>query len=162
MIREVVDLPDFKDSAAWISQVLTPQISPREVADSLLLLKALGLIETVEGRMRPAEKTLMSDECVRSVKVLEYHRQMIQLGVDSMVRFGSSDREISGTTLRMNRGDVLIVKKLLKEFRKKILNLAANSTNADQIYQLNFQFFPLIIPNREGYSHKERGENDEV
>ena len=40
------------------------------------------------------------------------------------------------------------MKILLKEFRKKLLNLAVNSANADQIYQLNFQFFPLVIPDR--------------
>lgn len=149
VIREIVDLPDFKNSSKWIARVLLPQISPREAADSIQILKFLGLIEkSDDGKYHPVEKTLTTDERVRSVKALEYHRQMIQNASESMVRFRSDEREISGTTLRMNSEDVQNVKKLLKEFRKKVLNIAANSVEADQIYQLNFQFFPLILTDR--------------
>jgi uncharacterized protein (TIGR02147 family) len=148
VIREIVDLPDFKNSSKWISRVLVPQISSREAADSIQLLKLLGLIEKNDGKFHPVEKTLTTDERVRSVKALEYHRQMIQNASESMVRFRSEEREISGTTLRMNSEDVQNVKKLLKEFRKKLMNIAANSIDSDQIYQLNFQFFPLVLTDR--------------
>lgn len=147
-IREVVDLPDFKNSVKWISRILSPQVTMQEVADSLNLLKKLGLIRKNEGRYQQNENTLETDERVRSVKVIEYHRQMIQLGAESMTRFPSNERDISGTTLRISREDVQNVKVLLREFRKKLLNLAVNSADADQIYQLNFQFFPLVIPDR--------------
>ena len=147
-IREIVDLPDFKNSVKWISRILTPQITMQDVADSLDLLKKLGLIQKKEGRYQQSENILETDERVRSVKVAEYHRQMIQLGAESITRFPGNERDISGTTLRISREDVQNVKILLKEFRKKLLNLAVNSANADQIYQLNFQFFPLVIPDR--------------
>ena len=151
VIREIVELPDFKNSPEWISHVLVPKISPVEVVESLSLLRSLGLIEVDGGHMSAAEKTLVTDERVRSIKALEYHRQMIQNGMESMVRFTGDEREISGTTLRMNSNDVQNVKKLLKEFRKKMLNLAANGVESDQVYQLNFQFFPLVRANRDGY-----------
>ncbi len=149
-IREIVDLPDFKNSVKWISRILSPQITMQDVADSLNLLKKLGLIQKKEGRYQQSENILETDERVHSVKVAEYHRQMIQLGTDSITRFPSDERDISGTTLRISRQDVQNVKVLLREFRKKLLNLAVNSANADQIYQLNFQFFPLVIPDRKG------------
>jgi len=147
-IREIVDLPDFKNSVKWISRILSPQITMQDVADSLDLLKKLGLIQKKEGRYQQNENTLETDERVQSVKVAEYHRQMIQLGAESITRFPGNERDISGTTLRISREDVQNVKVLLREFRKKLLNLAVNSANADQIYQLNFQFFPLVIPDR--------------
>jgi uncharacterized protein (TIGR02147 family) len=156
VIREIVDLPDFKNSSKWISRVLVPQISSREAADSIQLLKLLGLIEKSDGKFHPVEKTLTTDERVRSVKALEYHRQMIQNASESMVRFRSEEREISGTTLRMNSEDVQNVKKLLKEFRKKLMNIAANSIDSDQIYQLNFQFFPLVLTDRKARLIEER------
>ncbi len=149
-IREIVNLPDFKNSVKWISRILTPQITMQDVADSIYLLKKLGLIEKVNGRYQQIENSLETDERVRSVKIMEYHRQMIQLGAESMTRFPSEERDISGTTLRISREDVQHVKMLLKEFRKKLLNLAVNSANADQIYQLNFQFFPLVVTDRRG------------
>lgn len=147
-IREIVDLPDFKNSVKWISRILSPQIPMQDVADSLNLLKKLDLIQKKEGHYQQNENTLETDERVQSVKVAEYHRQMIQLGAESITRFPGNERDISGTTLRISREDVQNVKVLLREFRKKLLNLAVNSANADQIYQLNFQFFPLVTPDR--------------
>lgn len=149
-IREIVDLPDFKNSVKWISRILTPQITMQDAADSIDLLKKLGLIQKSDGRYKQSESLLETDERVRSVKVAEYHRQMIKLGADSITTFPSEQRDISGTTLRISRQDVHNIKVLLKEFRKKLLNLAAHSTDADQIYQLNFQFFPLVLSDRRG------------
>lgn len=155
-IREIVDLPDYKNSTKWISRVLNPQITPQEAAESLSLLKRLGLIVKKDGHLSPSEKTLATDERVHSVKAVEFHRQMIRLGAESITRFLSGEREISGTTIRIARQDVQNVKLLLREFRKKILNLAANSANADQIYQLNFQFFPLVATDRKSRLVDER------
>ena len=157
-VREIVELPDYRNSTKWISRVLCPQISLKEAADAIQLLKSLGLIEKIDGKFCPVEKTLATDERVHSVKAVEYHRQMIGLGAESMTRFPSEEREISGTTLRIAGEDVQNIKMLLKEFRKKVLNLAANSANADQIYQLNFQFFPLAATDRKGRLFDEREE----
>ena len=147
-IREIVDLPDYKNSAKWIARVLCPQITPFEASQSLLLLKRLGLVTKVDGKLQPAERTIATEPQVHSVKAIEFHRQMIQRGAEAIVRFKSDEREISGTTLRISRQDAANVKMLLREFRKKMLALAVNSSDADQIYQLNFQFFPLIITDR--------------
>ena len=149
-IREIIALPDFKNSAKWIARVLCPQITPFEASQSLLLLKRLGLVAKVDGRIEQAERTLATEHQVHSIKALDYHRQMIQRGSESMTRFKCDEREVSGTTLRMSRQDIQNVKMLLREFRKKLMVLAADSTEADQIYQLNFQFFPLVAPDRSG------------
>ena len=149
-IKEIVELPDFRNSTKWVSRVLCPQIPVQEVADALSLLKKLGLIDKNEGKLRSVEKTLATDENVRSVKAADYHRQMIQLGAESITRFGSKEREISGTTLRIARQDVDAIVALLKDFRRKVLSLASNSANSDQVYQLNFQFFPLVHTERKG------------
>jgi uncharacterized protein (TIGR02147 family) len=149
-IREVVDLPDFKNSAKWIARILCPQITAFEASQSLQLLKRLGLVEKKNGRLQPTQRTIATEHQVHSVKALDYHRQMITRGAESITRFESDRREVSGTTLRMSHRDVQHVKILLREFRKKMLALAANSNEADQIYQLNFQFFPLVTPDRTG------------
>lgn len=147
-IRELVELPDYRNSSKWISRVLNPHIGIQDAADSVNLLKRLGLIEKKDGGYRSVNKTLATDECVRSVKVVEFHRQMIQLGSESMTRFPSDEREVSGTTLRIKKEDARSIIAMLRELRKKALTLASSSENADQIYQLNFQMFPLVITDR--------------
>jgi uncharacterized protein (TIGR02147 family) len=146
VIREIVELDGAKNSSRWIARVLNPSISSMDATDAINLLKRLGLIEKKSGKYTSVEKTLATDERVRSVKVLEFHRQMIQLGLESMTRFSSEEREVSGTILRISKEDMNNIRTLLREFRKKVLSLAAKSADADQIYELNFQFFPLITP----------------
>ncbi len=147
-IKELIELPDYKNSSKWIGRVLSPQISANEAADSINLLKRVGLIEKQDGAFRPVNKVLVTDERVRSVKVIEYHRQMIQLGADSITRFRPEEREVSGTTIRVNKEEFRSVVAMVRELRRKLLALAAKSTDGDQIYQLNFQLFPLVNTDR--------------
>ncbi len=155
-IREIVELPDFRNSATWISKALCPEISSFEASQSLQLLKKLGLIDMKEGKLHSADHIIATNNQVHSVKAAEFHRQMIQRASEAITRFPSDEREISGTLLRISRRDVLHIKTLLREFRKKLLSIASNSATADQVYQLNFQFFPLVIPERTNHPVVER------
>lgn len=148
-IREIVSLPDFQFSPDWVADSLSPSITPAEAAESLSLLSSLGLIAQQRDRSwTQVEKTMATDPRVKSVMVSQFHREMIRLGAESLTRFPAKDREISGTTLRVSEGDLDKIKSWLREFRMKILGLAAQSAGADQVFQLNFQFFPLLKPRR--------------
>jgi uncharacterized protein (TIGR02147 family) len=157
-VREIVALPDYKHSSKWIARILEPEISIEEAEQSLKLLKKLGFIKKKKGNWTPVSKTIKTDAQVRSVKVAQYHREMIRLGGESITRFPSDQREISGTTLRIAQKDVPKFKSLLREFRKQLLGLAEASKKADQIYQLNFQFFP-IVKSKRPLRLKKKGEN---
>lgn len=150
-IREIVSLPDFQFSPDWVADALSPSITPDEAAESLSLLKTLGLIAMQKDRSwTQVEKTMATDARVKSVMVSQFHREMIRLGGESLSRFSGKDREISGTTLRVSEPDMEKIKTWLREFRMKILGLAAQSAGADQVYQLNFQLFPLVKAKRTG------------
>jgi uncharacterized protein (TIGR02147 family) len=143
-IREVVALPDAKSSSKWIARALQPNITPKEAAHSLRLLRRLGLIRKINEQWQPAESAIQTDPTVVSVKAANFHRQMIQLGGESVSRFPADQREISGTTLRIAKRDIAKFKELLRAFRSQLLNLAQQSPAADAVYQLNYQFFPLV------------------
>lgn len=148
-IREIVSLPDFQFSPEWVSDALSPSITPEEAAESLTLLKALGLIAMNHDRTwTQVEKTMATDARVKSVMVSQFHREMIRLGGESLSRFPGKEREISGTTLRVAEADLEKIKTWLHDFRMKILGLASQSAGADQVYQLNFQLFPLVKSRR--------------
>ena len=150
-IREVVSLPDFQFSPDWVADALSPSITPGEAAESLSLLKSLGLIAMNRDRTwTQVEKTIATDARVKSVMVSQFHREMIRLGGESLSRFPGKEREVSGTTLRVAEADLDKIKIWLREFRMKILGLASQSAGADQVYQLNFQFFPLVKSKRSG------------
>jgi uncharacterized protein (TIGR02147 family) len=147
-IREITALPDFKNSSLWISRVLTPPITHGDAGASLRLLKKLGFIRKTKDGWKPVEKTMQSDPEVSHVYAARFHREMIRLGMESISRFKHDLREISGTTLRLSRHDIPRVKTFIQNFRRQLLDFAASSESADQVYQLNFQFFPLVKPER--------------
>jgi uncharacterized protein (TIGR02147 family) len=157
-VREITALPDFKNSSLWISRVLMPAIDRQDAAASLRLLKKLGFIRKTDGGWEPVEKTMQSDPEVSHVYAARFHREMIRLGMESISRFTHDLRDISGTTLRLSRHDIPRVKTLLQNFRRQLLDFAASSENADQVYQLNFQFFPLIKPERPSRVKDREGE----
>lgn len=147
-IREITALPDFKNSSLWISRILTPPIEHADAAASLRLLKKTGFIRKTEHGLKPAEKTMQTDPEVSHVYAGKFHREMIRLGMEAISRFSHEHREISGTTLRLSGTEIPKVKTLLQNFRRQLLDFAASSQDADQVYQLNFQFFPLVRPDR--------------
>jgi len=157
-IREITALPDFKNSSIWVSRILTPPIDPKDAAASLNLLKRLGLIRKTENGWKPVEKTMQSASEVHHVYAARFHREMIGLGMEAISRFAPKLREISGTTLRLSGNDIPRVKILLQNFQRQLLDFAASSQDADQIYQLNFQFFPLVKPNRPNVIKKRKTE----
>jgi len=147
-IREMTGLPDFKNSSLWISRVMTPPIRHKDAAVSLDLLKRLGFIRKTEGRWKPVEKVMQSNPELHHVYASRFHRDMIKLGMEAIDRFSHEYREISSTTMRINGNDIPEFKKMLQDFRRQMLDFAANSQNADQVFQLNFQLFPLVNPVR--------------
>lgn len=147
-IREMTGLPDYKNSSLWISRVMTPSVSHKQAAESLTLLKRLGFIDKKEGRWKPVEKVMQSNPELRHVYASRFHKDMINLGMESIDRFSHEYREISSTTMRINGKDIPAFKKMLQNFRLQMLDFAANSQDADQVFQLNFQFFPLVNPVR--------------
>lgn len=147
-IREITALPDFKNSSLWISRVLIPQIAHKDAASSLAMLKKLGFIRKTEKGWEPVERIIQSDTDVYHVYAGAFHREMIRLGMEAINRFPHGLREISGTTLRISKDDIARAKTLLQNFRRQLLDFAASSQDADQVYQVNFQFFPLVKPDR--------------
>ena len=141
-------MPDARNSSKWIARAIQPNITPREAALSIRLLRRLGLIEKHGDGWRPVNATIRSDAAVTSVKAAHFHRQMIQLGAEAITRFPASQREISGTTLRIVKSDVPKLKDLMRNFRGELLAMAEHSEKADAVYQMNFQFFPLVKENR--------------
>jgi uncharacterized protein (TIGR02147 family) len=147
-VREIVMLPDFKKSSKWIAKVLTPSITSLQAAQSLTLLKKTGLLRKKNGKWAQSEPVIATDPQVGSIVAARHHRRMIALGIEAMDRFEENEREISGTTLRIAGKDVPALREKIREFRKQLLGFAEQSRNADQVYQMNIQFFPIAALKR--------------
>lgn len=131
-----------------MARVLEPEIKEEEVSKALNVLDRAGLIKKDQGQWKAIDKTVKTDREVQSLKVAKFHEQMIDLSKKAMYEIPSEKREISGTTIRIPSDILPQIKDILYEVRQNILSLAENSKDPDQIYQLNFQLFPLVKTDR--------------
>jgi uncharacterized protein (TIGR02147 family) len=53
------------------------------------------------------------------------------------------EREISATSMAIKFERMPKIKKEMRAFRKKIMEIAAQDPDPERVYQMNIQFFPM-------------------
>ena len=144
-IFELLAFEEASDDPKWLSQNLIPRVPEKKVVNSLKLLESLELIAFDEalGRLTPVEDTIQTASELRSLVIKTYHREMIHLGLDALIAMPAKERDISSVTISIEKSKINEIKKLTREYRKALMDLAAPGTAKDQVYQVNIQAFPL-------------------
>ena len=147
VIRELVTAVNFKGDYKTLGRAVVPPLSPVEAEKSVKLLLDLAFIEkTDSGRYTKSAATLTTGPLVRSIAVANYHKAMMQRASESIERFPSDQRDISGLTLSVSGETMGAMTEKLREFRKELLDIAEADRRPDMVVQVNFQFFPLSAP----------------
>ncbi len=142
-IRELVACKGFRDDAGWIANTLRPQITQREAAAALRTLLELGLLRRTEEGLAQCSPTVTTGAQTQWVHVIRYHRAMLERASESIDVFPAAERDLSAVTLAVPTDAIPALKARLAEFRKNLLADYEDTTNAQQIVQLNMQLFPL-------------------
>ena len=127
-----------------IAKMCCNEISAAEVSSSLEFLTKAGFLKKgADGAYRQTEKnvTASKDGMVYAVHAMQ--RKMLELATESIERFEPQDRSISGLTFTVNRKCYERIAQEVDAFRKKIIDIASDAEDADQIYRLNLQLFPM-------------------
>lgn len=143
-IRELVGLAAFKEDFNWIANHLIPKIEPEQAKKSLDDLLKLGLIKRDEtGRLVQCETVVSTPAEVSSSYVANWHKQYLKKAAESIDSIPREKRDISAVTLGFSKDNIKIIKEMIANFRKEIVNLALQQNQRDALYQLNIQFFVL-------------------
>lgn len=147
-IYVLVDMPDFKNDPEWISTRLRRKITTKQVEEAVEALEALRLIEKDPARgYRQLNGPLSTSEDLVELSAYRYHKQMGELALSSLGFDSMNIREFNGVTVSINKEKLNILKEKIRTFRKEINELTSNMDDADQVYQLNIQLFPLTEVN---------------
>ncbi len=148
-IRELVCLPDFREDPEWIAKKLIPSITPSEVSRGIkVLLNLQFLVRNKEGNLVQSAANISTADEVTSSALSHFHRQMLELAGASIERVARDKRDISSQTLGVSQSTAGKIKEMIQEFRKKIIEVASGDSSPDSVYQLNFQLFPLALPDK--------------
>ncbi|MEM7646712.1 MAG: TIGR02147 family protein, partial [Pseudomonadota bacterium] len=143
-IREMALCQPLKPDAHWIAQKFRPQLKVNEAQkamDSLVALKMLVMDE--DGLLHPSTQNIWSSNEVISSFVVDYHKEMMNRAKDSIDLAKSHEREISSICVPVSEETFLQMKQKIQDFKKELMALASQDSGPDQVYQLNFQLFPL-------------------
>lgn len=145
VIRELVGTAGFKEDANWIAKKVVPQITPAQARKALDTLLTLQLIKHDDnGHLVQSEAHLATPDEVTSSSVAMFHKEMMKKASDALDLFPREKREFSSVALPMTKDTAKKVKELMQTFRKGIVEIASQESDANIVYYLNLQLFPLV------------------
>ncbi|MBN1578196.1 MAG: TIGR02147 family protein [Chitinispirillaceae bacterium] len=143
VIRELVALTPIKDGQA-VASLLKPSITRSEAKEALELLCRLNLIRKEEnGGYERIDPALTSGPDVDPAIIHAFQVTMMQLAQSAPYRIPKEDRDVSTLTISCNEADLARIRERVRQMRAEITEIACESENADRVFQINTQIFPL-------------------
>ena len=125
-----------------LAKMCYPEVSAQEVQESLTFLTKAGLLKKTEGKLVQSETSVKGSNDATRLAMRGMHRMMSQLATPAL-ELPVEERNFSGVTMGLSRESYSKIENLLDEFRRKIIAVAAEEKNVEQVYRLNLQLFPL-------------------
>ncbi len=143
-IREIAVFGNRNASPEEIARLLNPGITAKEAEKALNILLELDLLrKDKDGLWEQVDKVVTTGPEVNSLVIANYHKEMIKLGMESIERYSSDKRDVSGLTLSVKKDSIAEIKKRIIAFKKELLRMACDDEEPDQVMQINIQAFPL-------------------
>lgn len=126
-----------------IAKKCYPEVSAAEVRQSLDFLSRTGLLKkSIDGQLEQAETSVTGTPDATRLALRGMHRQMSKLATPA-IDLPREERNFSGVTMGISKDTYERIVKELDECRRKVIAIASEDKNIDQVYRLNLQLFPL-------------------
>lgn len=132
-----------------IARRFVSEVSAEEVKSTLqFLTKNNFLVKAPDKRYVQVERTLASQNRDITATVLRtFHRQMSDLAIESLEKGNIDERHFSELFLDVSKEGYHKIVNEIMEFRRKIMDIAAQDQGLERIYSMNIQLFPLTHKN---------------
>jgi len=165
-VRSLIGMYEFtadKKSYERLAAMVSPPITASQVRKSTELLVKLNLIAmNSNGKFELAEAAITSGEEIQSLAVANFQQETIRLASEALDRYPRKDRYIGTATVGIGEESFSKIKALLIDTGNKIAEIANADANAQQVYQINFQAFPMTkspVPEKKDVMEKS-GKNE--
>ena len=143
IIRELAPLMP-NASFGEIASKVKHEITAAQVRDILqFLVKADLLKKNGDGAYEQTQKAVKGSKETIPLVIRTMNRKMSELAVQSIAKDSMEERNFSGITMGINKSVYERITKEIDIFRKKIIDIANECRDIDQVYQMNLQVFPL-------------------
>ena len=119
-------------------------VSAEEVRDVLnFLVKAGFLKKDGEKVYTQTEQTVIGSNEALPIAIRAMHKEMANMAARAVDRYSASERFFTGVTLGVNQDASARIAKELDACCRKVLAIANEYNDLDQVCRINFQFFPV-------------------
>lgn len=145
VIREMVSLPHFEESATWIRARLSGKVTPGQINDAIASMLRLGLLKRNEtGKLVQSDANLATDDEISHSASYSFHSQMLALAREILGSTPQDKREVSGITMAISQRQFNEIKSKVQEFENSVMQyLRDNPDVPDQVYHLGMNLLPI-------------------
>jgi uncharacterized protein (TIGR02147 family) len=143
-VWEELKVVAFKGDFADLAARLNPPITAAQAKRSVLLLERLGMVRREgKGTYKATDQFVSSDGVTRVMAVRAFQKEMSLLAAEAIERIPKEQRDISTLTLSTSVACLEEIRERLTEVRQEIMELVKKYGDSEEVFQLNFQVFPL-------------------
>ena len=127
-----------------IAKKIKHEFTAQEVRDALKLLVKLNILKTQSKDVyKQTDKIITGSSESLALALRSMNRQMIDLAREAIEKIKPAERNISGVTVGVDAKALKRITDEVDRCRKQVIAIAGECDNADQVYRLNLQLFPL-------------------
>ena len=145
VIRELLSIPNISQAPADIANLVVPKLRPVQVEKSIALLLRLGMVayNIRSGRLEPTDEHIKTGAETEGLLVVKYHQSMLDISKNAIDAVSEEARDISANTIKVTASQITKIKRKIYDLQMEVMAEEPEGPDADQVYQLNFQFFPI-------------------
>ena len=146
VMLELVQLDHFGKDFASLSKDFHFDASAKQLEESFENLKQLGLVKEKEnGELEVNhDLNLGTSHRVRGIALKKFHSKMMENAKLALFNMDGKNRDISSVTVSVDKKTAAKIREMIHEFQVKVLAEAEKSQDKENVYQLNFQYFPFL------------------
>jgi uncharacterized protein (TIGR02147 family) len=143
-IRSLIGMYKFDGDYDWLSKMVFPLITTKQAKQSVDLLLSLGLIYQDEnGFFNITEKSITTGNDISGFAISNFHLECTNLAKNAIHNLPRDQRHATGLTLGISRKTYDEICKEIEEFQQRLMMIANQDEKANQVFQINFHFFPF-------------------
>ena len=127
-----------------IADACKEHVSAEEVRDILNFLVKAGFLKKDGDKVySQTEQTVIGSKESLPIAIRAMHKEMANMAARAVERYSANERFFTGVTFSVNQEASERIKTELDACCRKVLSIANEYKDTDQVCRINFQFFPV-------------------
>lgn len=147
VVRALIGMFHFRASDEdfnRLASMICPPVAGAQVRKSVALLEKLKLIHVDKtGFYKLSSNAIKSKENTNSLAISNFQLETMRLAQEALDRFSLNQRYIGTATVGISEKTYEKIREILIDASNRIAEIANMDTDADRVYQINIQAFPM-------------------